>query len=151
MPYFLDTSALVKLYVREPGTEAILRFLDATAASGALVISALAAVEFAAALKMKERSGALTTTLGAELLARFQEHLGWQYAQQAVTDSVLQRAAALVQRHPLRAYNAVQLASAAIAGQSAGDPPLGFICSDQQLLAAARAEGLSCFDPLVGS
>lgn len=147
MPCFLDTSALVKLYVREPGTEAIFRFLD-TAAGTEIIISALAAVEFTAALKAKERLGILKSAAEAEIWGRFQEHLGWQYIQQAVTDPVLQRAAALARRHVLRAYDAVQLASAQIAAQSRSGDPLEFVCSDRQLLAAAAAEGLACHDPI---
>ena len=55
---FLDTSALVKAYVLERGTEAVheqLRRADEIA------ISVLAVVEFCAALSRKVREGALTS------------------------------------------------------------------------------------------
>jgi hypothetical protein len=51
-----------------------------------------------------------------------------------------------MERHPLRAYDAVHLATALIAERSfraKGLPPLLFLSSDDRLLTAARAEGLA--------
>lgn len=56
----------------------------------------------------------------------------------------------LTQRHRLRGYDAVQLAAALLANQpliAAGLPALTFIAADEDLIAAARAEGLPAENP----
>lgn len=58
----------------------------------------------------------------------------------AVTDEILETAARALARYPLRAYDAVQLATALVA--RAADPDLdSFACFDEDLAAAARIEG----------
>lgn len=58
----------------------------------------------------------------------------------ALEDGILAGAARLVARHPLRAYDAMQLASALAVMEA--DPRTRFACFDAQLNAAAAAEGL---------
>jgi predicted nucleic acid-binding protein len=55
-----------------------------------------------------------------------------------------------LERHPLRAYDALQLASALESDTrlvGAGLAPLVFVTADTRLLAAASAEGLAIEDP----
>jgi predicted nucleic acid-binding protein len=134
---FCDSSALVKRYADEPGSEQI-RALDAIAASQ------LAVVEVPAALWRKHRTGVLRAESARALGARFRADC--QGAQPAVsiagvTTAILDAAALLVARHPLRAYDAVQLASAIAAART--NPGLRFACFDTTLSAAAAAEGLA--------
>ena len=68
----------------------------------------------------------------------------------AITRPLLDRAVDLTQRHRLRGYDAVQLATALAAESSlvaAGLPGLTFVAADADLVAAARAEGLGADDP----
>jgi predicted nucleic acid-binding protein len=63
---------------------------------------------------------------------------------------VIATARQLLDRHPLRAYDAVQLASALISNQalaSAGLAPPVFLSSDDRLLNVANAEGLNTDNP----
>ena len=56
----------------------------------------------------------------------------------------------LTQRHRLRAYDAVQLATAPAANAAllaAGLPSLTFVAADSDLSAVARAQGLVAADP----
>ena len=64
-----------------------------------------------------------------------------------LTTSDFETAAALTQRHPLKAYDAVQLAVALRYRRVLTAHPLTFVCSDNTLLAAAQAEGLSTANP----
>jgi uncharacterized protein len=68
----------------------------------------------------------------------------------SLTPQVLTRAANLCRVHPLRAYDAVQLASALQARDDAlaiDVPPPTFVCADTVLLDVAAAEGLAAENP----
>jgi predicted nucleic acid-binding protein len=70
-----------------------------------------------------------------------------KFIRQTMNDVLIDTATALVARHLLRAYDAVQLAGCLVLrANAAGDEP-SFVCSDQRLLEAAQAEGLLCLDP----
>lgn len=143
--YYLDTSALVKLYVREPGSEQMIRL--ANPASGhTLAVLSLARVEFRAAVRQRERTGDVPHDAAEALIARMESHLQGLYLVQLVTDAVVEEAAALLDRHPLRAYDAVQLAGCLLLRPTLGEHP-SFVCSDRQLLRAAEHEGLTVLDP----
>jgi len=68
-----------------------------------------------------------------------------------VDRTVIDQAVTLVLRHRLRAYDAVQLATAIVAkAQLAehGYPSLTFVTADRDLLGAAGSEGLAVENPL---
>ena len=144
--YYLETSALVKLYVREPGTERLLSLADRSSESR-LAILALAQVELRSAIRRRERSGEIPAEVAAQLLEVFKRHVEGRFITQMVTDFVLDIASMLVDRYTLRAFDAVQLAGYIALKSSAGiDVPV-FVCSDQELLAAAKLEGIPILDP----
>ncbi|MBU0512140.1 MAG: type II toxin-antitoxin system VapC family toxin [Chloroflexi bacterium] len=67
-----------------------------------------------------------------------------------LTDSIVERSKMLLERHPLRGYDAVQLGSALSASdvlQASGSPALTFLVADNRLLDAAQAEGLAVDNP----
>ena len=59
-----------------------------------------------------------------------------------VTPDITAEARALILRHPLRAGDAIQLASCLYLQRELREP-VPFVAFDQRLLGAARAEGLS--------
>jgi predicted nucleic acid-binding protein len=105
-------------------------------------VSGIARVEVPTAFWRKRRSGAITDEDAAVLVQAFEwDWLGDAYAVVPVVDAVITHAARLAARHPLRAYDAVQLASALAA--HAADPEIStFACFDERLASAARVEGL---------
>ena len=144
--YYLDTSALVKLYVREPGTERLLSLAD-RASESRLAILALAQVELRSAVRRRERSGEIPAAVAAQLLEVFKRHIEARFITQAVTDFVLDLASVLVDRYALRAFDAVQLAGYLALKSSAGSDVPVFVCSDRELLNAAAQEGIPILDP----
>lgn len=131
----------MKLYADEPGADAVRRLAN-------LVVSGLARVEVPAALWRKQRLGELSAEDASVLVGEFE----WDWfgeptrdaslAVLAVTPEILDEAARSVARHPLRAFDAVQLASALVA--RVADPSLAqFACFDDALSDAARAEGFT--------
>ena len=67
--------------------------------------------------------------------------------QQPVLPPVLEAANSMVERHYLRALDAVQLASAIIARDLLAAPDMRFIASDKDLLIAADKEGFETWNP----
>jgi predicted nucleic acid-binding protein len=143
--YYLDTSALVKLYVRELGTEQMLQ-LAGSASGHTLAILGLTRVEFRAAVRQRQRAGDLPDDVANLLIARMEQHLQNLYLVQPATEAVIEEAAGVLDRHPLRAYDAVQLAGCLSLRSQLRERP-SFVCSDRRLLQAAEDEGFTVLDP----
>jgi predicted nucleic acid-binding protein len=144
--YYLETSALVKLYVRETGTDRLLQ-LASNAVENRFAVLTLSQVEVRSAIRRREREGDISPKLAGLVLDRFQQHLEDRFLRQALTDSVLDGASELLDRYALRAYDAIQLAGCLALKITVGTESPIFVCSDRQLLEAARSEQLSTLDP----
>lgn len=111
-------------------------------------MSGLARVEVPAALWRKHRLGELSAEDAAVLVEEFEwdwfgePEYEMVFTPLAVTDAILDEAARSVARHPLRAFDAVQLASALVA-RAADSSVAEFACFDETLANAARTEGFS--------
>lgn len=147
--YYLETSALVKLYVREQGTDRVLALAERSA-QNRLATLALSRIEVHSAVRRRERNGEISAQVASHLLDTLDLHLQSRFVTQMVTDFVLDIACALIDRHALRAFDAVQLAGYSALKTSAGNDIPVFVCADQTLLAAARREGISILDPSSG-
>lgn len=141
MKAFADSSALVKLYADEDGSEEV-------RALAAVVVAQLCRVEVPAALWRKQRLGELDAADAQVLTADFEADYhgdadaGPRFAVLAATIDVLDDAARLCAAHGLRAYDSVQLASAL--GARAADPQCSHLASfDRPLRRAAAAEGFA--------
>lgn len=152
MSVFADSSALVKLYAEEPGSESgepasdWIGGTEQTGRSGAIAVSGLARVEVSSAFWRKCRLGEIAETEAADLTAEFEADLfgtareAPRFAVIASTAAVLDRAAALLPIHGLRAIDSIQLASALEANSA--DPAISkFACFDRRLAKAAAAQG----------
>jgi uncharacterized protein len=146
--YYLETSALVKLYVKEPGTERLLR-LAARVNNHRFVVLTLTRVEMHSAIRRRQREGDIDGPVADRLLNQFEQHLETRFIKQVLNDSLIDLATSLVNRHALRAYDAVQLAGCLMLKENSASDEPSFVCSDQRLLVAAENEGLACFDPAI--
>ncbi len=148
--YYLETSALVKLYVREPGTDRLVQ-LASNVVENRFAVLAISQVEFRSAIRRRERGGDIEPNVADRILDRFQQHLETRFLRQVLTDAVLDGASEMIDRYALRAYDAIQLAACLALKTAVGPEPPVFVCSDQQLLDAAHSELLSVFDPCARS
>jgi uncharacterized protein len=148
--YYLETSALVKLYVREPGTQSMLR-LASTLNGNRFAVLTLSQVEVRSAVRRRERAGDVDSKLAALLLDRFQLHMETRFLRQGITDSLMDSASLMVDRYLLRAYDAMQLAGCLALKIIMAGESVTFVCSDQELLEAARSERLATLDPSLQS
>lgn len=144
--YYLETSALVKLYVLEPGTDRLLQ-LARNISENRFAVLAISSVEARSAIRRRERAGDIDRKTAALILDRLQQHLETRFLRQALNDSVLDGALEIIDRYALRAYDAIQLAGCLVLKTSVGVEFPTFVCSDQQLLDAARSELLTVLDP----
>lgn len=146
--YYADTSVLVKRHVPEVGSAWVVSLLKQSNSS--LTIAAISKVEVVSALRRRVREATLSLADYAQILQDFNALCATQYKTIALTDHVIVEARQLLERHPLRAYDAVQLASALISNAllvNAGAPSLTFLSADTRLLAAAQSEGLQTDNP----
>ena len=137
MTRYFDASALVKRYVRETGSVMVRRLL----ASGIVATSRLSEVEVAAGIVRRAREGAFTPARRDRALAALERDIP-AFAIVEVIPEVTTDARALLLRHPLRASDAIQLASCLYL-QRQLNQPISFVVFDQRLLDVARAEGVA--------
>ena len=141
---YLDTSALVKRYVSEPGS-AWLSTVGDPEADHTIVTALITWAEAAAAFARKYREGNLSSLDYSGILKDLAHDFVHEYVIVEVDQALVELAVGLTMRQKLRGYDAVQLAAALtlndtlISGQFS---PLTFIAADDDLLEAARAEGL---------
>ncbi|MGA7218988.1 MAG: type II toxin-antitoxin system VapC family toxin [Candidatus Sulfotelmatobacter sp.] len=144
--YYLETSALVKLYVYETGTERLLG-LAADDSGHRLVILSLAQVEFRAAIRRRQRKGEVSAGEVDILIHSFRQHCEGKFLIQSFSDSLLDVACALLDAYPLRGYDSMQLAGyLGLRSISGAEEPI-FVCADRVLLSAAADEGCPVLDP----
>ena len=149
--YFLDASAVVKRYADEAGSSWVRQITDPTA-QNTILLSEITLAEVTAALAAKQRAPkGITLEQRNRVLSRFFQDCDEHFTLVSIDRSVIDRAVDLAQRHRLRAYDAVQLATALEAStitQVQGMPVLKFVAADTDLLTAAAAEHLSVENPL---
>lgn len=137
MIVYLDTSSLVKLYFSETGSIAVSRLVET---AEVVATSQLAYVEARAAFARKRRERGLTLKDYRTVLQDFDDD--WEsYFVVDISNALVKLAGHLAEKHGLRGYDAIHLASALTVHQQA-DRPLAFSCTDTRLALAARREGL---------
>jgi len=146
---YFDTSALLKQYVTETGSGWIKTYL---VASPALIVftSSLTTVEAICAFARRLRDGTLTPLVYATVVKAFDYDIAHRYNLLDVMPVTLETARRLATQHPLRAYDAMRLATAWLLNQdllNSGQAPLTFICADDRLLAVVHSEGLLTDNP----
>jgi hypothetical protein len=115
--YYFDTSALVKYYVTEPGSTWVTSLIDARDPDTALPVhtvfmAAASVTEVSAALSVLHRRGVISRRQRDDAYDHFLADLEERFAIVTMPLQDFYSAADLAQRHPLKAYDAVQLAVA---------------------------------------
>jgi predicted nucleic acid-binding protein len=134
---YFDASALVKRYVREPGSIGVRRLLT----NGIAATSRLSEVEVSSGIVRRAREGAFNSQHRDRALAALQHDLP-ALAIVEIIPEITSDARALLLRHALRAGDAIQLASCLYLRRRLGES-IPFVAFDHRLLDAARAEGLA--------
>jgi len=147
--FFWDSSALVKRYVAEVGTPWV-QTVTHLSAHNAHLVARITWVEVRSALARRQREGTLVPEQVVRAMLAFRYDWNRQYRIVDLDQSLAELAGQLLDRHPLRAYDAVQMASALQIQPAFADSTLTsltFVAADDRLLAAAQAEGLQIDNP----
>jgi predicted nucleic acid-binding protein len=135
---YLDTSALVKLYVREAGSAAVSRHV---LAAERVFTSRVAYPEARAAFARRHREQAFSERSLRSIVSRLDRD--WPaYVVVDLLDPVARRAGILTESRALRGFDAIHLASALEVATLLGEP-VRFLAYDTRLATAAVAEGLT--------
>jgi len=147
MVYYADTSVLVKRHISEAGA-AWVRTLARPATGNTIFTSQISLVELYSAFNRRLREKTVSPLRYSRLSAIVNRIWSLQYVIVTLTTPILDTAKQLVERHPLRAYDAVQLASA-IHARGILPPPsyIIFLAADTTPLTAAQAEGFVTDNP----
>ena len=138
MILYLDTSSLVKLYAPESESAAVKGFVEAAEVTAT---SRVAYVETRAAFARKRREHSMNLKDYRTIVQDF-DHDWESYFIVDVTEVLVKTAGQLAEKHALRGYDAIHLASAIIVRRQ-GNQPVNFSCFDARLSRAARREGLN--------
>jgi len=148
---YLDTSALVKIYVAEEGSKIVKEKVNL---ASLVATSKVAYPEARAAFARARREGILTDAAYQVVVDNFNAE--WlAYYKLELTDRICYLAGTLSEKHSLRGFDSIHLASAKLLedllqGDSKDDEKKKNVdlitgCWDKTLLEALRAEGLKTF------
>lgn len=143
--YFLESTAFAKLFVQEPGTDALIRLMEAVEDNRKL-IAACAPLEVYSAIRRRERAGDISAenaTVALEILRLESARM----VQEPLNPAVLEAARQLLDRSTLRWPDALQLGAALVARDMFQGTEIVFVSASLKLLEAAKAEGFHALDP----
>jgi len=138
MILYLDTSALVKRYVVEPGSKEVNALIEQADAVGSVTLTQV------------EMASALAKAVGTNWVDANNAELAWQdflaqwqsFARLSVTPGLLERAARLAWEYGLRGYDATHFAAALI-WQEMLEIPVTLATYDRELWQVAKKAGMA--------
>jgi hypothetical protein len=144
--YFLEATAFAMLFVRDEGTEGLIRLMEAVEDNRKL-ISASTPLEVYAAVKRRERAGGISAEDAAAALDSLRQEAA-RMVQEPLNPAVLEAARQLLDHATnLRWPDTLQLAAALVSRDMFQGTEIIFVSASPQLLEAARAEGFHTINP----
>jgi hypothetical protein len=153
--YFFDTSALMARFLRRGPGYAWVNAICAPELGAALALAEITKVELTSALYQMSRGGTLKAKRRDASLDLFWNQIdSGEYAITRITPAIIESATDLCKRHPLKGYDAIQLACALVFREdlnTIAPTPAGlvFLSEDTKLLKAAAAEGFTVDNPVM--
>ena len=123
MKAFIDTSALIKKYVQEPGSD---RFENVLKEISEIVIAPVSVIEIYSVLQRRVKDSSLSTKEAALFQAELQRDLPY-FSRVIFNEELESQAIDLIGQYPLKTLDSIQLASGMLSRSDA------FVTSDKQL------------------
>jgi len=143
--YFLETSAFAQLFVRQRGTDALVKLMESVEDNRKL-ISASTPLEVYAAIRRAERAATIGTAEAALALESLRQEAA-RMVQEPLNPAVLEAARQLLDRTELRWPDALQIAAAQVAREMFAGTEILFVTTSARMVEAAKAEGFKTIDP----
>jgi len=140
---FFDTSALVKRYHEEKGTDQVDDLIEG---EDTVVISSLSVIETVSAFRRKYNMSDLTEEQMNDLLSEFFREALEDFIIVPMEESVMQFSFDLVIEDNLRTLDSLQL-SAALSLNPREDSDVVFISADEELVSIAEKRDLDAINP----
>jgi predicted nucleic acid-binding protein len=144
--YFLESSAFAKLFVFEQGSAALIRLMEQVDDSRKLV-SSLASLEVRSAIRRRQRAGDILPSDADQALDGLRAECT-RIVEQPVIPAVIEGARLVLDSHPLRALDALHLATGVVMRDTLHVSDICFVSADDALLKAASAEQFLTLNPL---
>jgi len=147
--YFLDSSALVKRYVSETGSNWVCSFFD-PGLGHQFFIAAIAGVEIISAITRRAKGGSISTSDSIAICNQFKQDFQTEYQVIEISGKIIKTAISMAELYALRGYDAVQLASGRelnILCLTNSLPAVNFVSADNDLNKCALSEGLAIENP----
>ena len=147
--FYIDSSGLVKRYLTETGSKWIIGLLKPSA-KNTIFAARISGVEVVSAIARRRKGLSITQPNAQKAIFRFQRDFRKKIVKTNLTPLLVEEAMLIADKHELRGYDAVQLASALEANrlrQQNGLSAITFISADNALNSAATAEGLAVDNP----
>lgn len=138
MILYLDTSALVKRYIRETGTDEVIPLVENAGSVGS---ASLTKAEMAAALEKTVRQGWIKRKIALQAWQDFLDQ--WSsFTRLNISSGTIERASKLAWEYSLRGYGAIHLACA-ILWQETLETQINMATFDRDLWRASKKAGLA--------
>jgi uncharacterized protein len=147
--FYADSSVLVKRHVSEIGSVWFQNLVLPTS-NNSIITAKLSIVEVFSAFNRRKREATISQIDYNDFATGFASNSNNEYHLLDLTDSIIVESQRLLEIHPLRAGDAIQLATAIYARnmlQNSGLSAPIFLASDNKLLDAAVGEGFATDNP----
>ena len=144
--YYFDTSALLKFYIQEEGSEVVADLMENIGSDGISILD-ITLLELRSAVRRRERQEDMSEREANRTIDKIRQDETSVYLVQSLDSSVTEEAIRVLDTHPLKTLDALQLAGCLVIGRRMSEP-LTFVCADTRLNDAARLEGLVTLNPL---
>jgi predicted nucleic acid-binding protein len=138
---FFDTSALVKRYYEEDGSENVDELIEDE--DSTVVITSLSIIEATSAFRRKYNQGEIEQDRMDQLLSTFFEEAIDEFVIVPIEESFMKYSFDLILTEDLRTLDSLQLSAALTVNQE----NLKFISADKKLNAVAEEQGLKTHNP----
>ena len=142
MIYYLDSSALVKRYAAESGSDKVAALIEG---EHKIAVSWLAIPETLSAVARRAKGGSISADDLAAIRSQFNQDMQ-RFLIVEVSGTPVDGIEILIARHALRGADSIHLSAALWLGKATKSPVV-FVASDNELLSAARSERIKTFNP----
>lgn len=138
---FFDTSALVKRYYEEDGSEKVDEMIDDKESQ--VIITSLSVIETTSAFRRKYNRGGIEEDRMNQLLSAFFEEALENFLILPLEESLTEYSFSLILTEDLRTLDSLQLSAALTVNRE----DLWFVSADRELNRVAEAQGISTQNP----